>query len=288
MSIVHRKINVTFALGQGTFGESGFDVVTLTGLRCQVDIAKAGGISKGALHLRMWGLTLDQMMQLSKVGRLATSTQLNTVSVDVGDDAGMSNVFQGSIYQAWPDFAALPDVAFDVQAAAGWFEAIKPVPPTSYKGPVDVAVIMSDLAQQMNLGFENNGVSAILTNPYLPGTAWDQVTAAAQAADINFTIDSGVLAIWPRAGKRQAVPPVISPDTGLIGYPQFNATGITLRTLFNPAIRQGATVQVQSELKPACGEWRVNTIAYNLSSEQPNGPWFQTLDCSLLDRMVLK
>lgn len=288
MSIPHRKINVTFALGQGTFGESGFDVVTLTDLRCQVDIAKAGGVFRGALHLRMWGLTLDRMMQLSKVGRLATSTQLNTISVDVGDDNGMSTVFQGSIFQAWPDFAWMPDSAFDVQASAGWFEAIKPVPPTSYKGSVDVAVIMASLAEQMNLGFESNGVSVLLSNPYLPGTAWNQVVAAGKAADINFTIDGGVLAIWPRAGARVGPPAIVSPDTGLVGYPQFNATGLTLRTLFNPAIRFGSTIQVQSELKPACGTWRVNQIAYNLSSEMPNGPWFQVIDCSDLDRMVLK
>jgi hypothetical protein len=43
MSFVQRLLSFTFQLGQGQFGNSGFDVVTISGLRASCRIVKAGG-----------------------------------------------------------------------------------------------------------------------------------------------------------------------------------------------------------------------------------------------------
>jgi hypothetical protein len=290
MSFTKKHIDVTFTLGQGQFGTSGSNSVTVSGLRVSVDIAKAGGISRGELSMRIYGLDLPTMSQLSKVGRLALSNVNNKVLVSAGDDeSGMSTIFQGWICEAWADFNAMPDVYLTVNAQAGGFEAIQPVAPRSYKGTVDAAVVMANIAASCNLAFENGGVSVILSNPYFPGTATAQFEACKAAAGINGQFnDNGVLAIWPRDGSRGGLQPLISPSGGMVGYPRFNATGITVKTLFNPAVIHGGTVQVQSSLQPACGTWRVNTMAHNIESKRVGGAWFTTLECSSLDRVVLK
>jgi hypothetical protein len=253
------------------------------------DIAMAGGVTKGELNLRVFGMTLDMMNKLSKIGRLALSATLNGVRVDASNGlGGMTNVYQGTINEAWADFTGAPDCAFNVSAQSGWFQDIKPADPQSYQGASDVATVMADLASKMGFTFENNGVQAVLQNPYLSGTYYQQAQSVAQAADINMTIQNGVLAIWPRDGYRGDAVPLIAPETGLVGYPRFNATGITLVTLFNPAIVHGGRVQVKSQLTAACGIWLVNMMAHNLSSQMPNGPWFTTLECSSLDKLVLK
>lgn len=87
------------------------------------------------------------------------------------------------------------------------------MPPTSVKGSVDVATLMGQLAQSMGYSFENNGVSVQLSNPYLPGTAIDQVKALARGAGIDLYVDDNVLAITPANTPRGGLIPEISAAT---------------------------------------------------------------------------
>jgi hypothetical protein len=291
VSFKRRQIDVTFKLGEGQFGESGFDTVKLSGLRCQVDIALAGGISKGALNLRAYGMTMDMMNKLAKIGRQINDVRNNVVSIEASNDTGgMSKVFEGSIFIAWADFNGAPDVCMNIEAAAGWFEANKPIEASSIKGGMKVATFIQGLAQSMGMDFQGNGVQAMLPTSYFPGTAWDQLLAAVQMAGINYSFDktNNVIAIWEKGKYRSGSIPVISPETGLIGYPKFNDQGITLTTEFNPDIVSGGLIEVKTSLEPAAGFWIVNLISTNLSSEMPGGPWFTTMECSRYDQPVIK
>ncbi len=122
----HKRIDVTFTKANGTFAESGTDTVKLTGLRASAIITKAGGATLGGLQLRLWGMTLSKMNDLSTLGlsMAITSGGLslfnNTVLIEAGDDdAGMSVVFFGTIYEAWADFAGTPEVAAWESSAPG-------------------------------------------------------------------------------------------------------------------------------------------------------------------------
>ena len=92
--------------------------------------------------------------------------------------------------------------------------------------------------------------------------------------------DGYTLAIWPKHGTRGGLIPVISPASGLVGYPTFADQGVRFRTLFNPSITFGGQVEIKSSLMPACGKWYVNALSYNLSAQVVNGPWFCDVGCS--------
>jgi hypothetical protein len=259
-----KRIDVTISLatGAGSFDGTGNNTVKLSGLRMMADMINAGGESMGALQLRV----LDP---------------LNKVLLEAGDDAGgMQMVFMGTIYNAWGDYSSQPDAALNILANAGMDAFIKPVGPSSYGNPsTDVATIMADLAKTMGLGFENNGVQVKLSYPYFPGTALAQVRACARAARINYSVDRGTLAIWEQGTGRDGEIPVISPSSGMVGYP--HAVGskvISLKTLFNSSIRPGSHVMVDSSLPMANGKFRVGPVSHSLSSELPGGPWFTTLE----------
>lgn len=273
-SFVRRRIVVTFKLGKGAFGQTGFDTVRLEERRVSALILKAGGASLGELHLRIWGMPLEQMNQLATLGMLAVALRNNQVQVEAGDDEnGTSVVFDGTITNAWVDLSDPPDACFQVIAHAGMLAAIKPVPPRSYSGSVDVAVIMASLAAQMNLTFENSGVSVMLSNPYFPGTAREQARAAADAAGIEWLIDGTRLAIWRRGQPRRGLIPLISAETGMIKSPSFAANGIALLCLFNPNVAFGGAIQVDSVLPAARGQWVVYSLLYHLEAEIPGGNW---------------
>jgi hypothetical protein len=284
----HRILKLTFALGQGNFGDSGFNTLAVSGLRASATISKLVGASQPSLELVVFGLSLDAMNQLTTVGKQPFSMRNNTIQVEAGYSGGqLSTVYQGLIYQAFADMSAQPEAALIVLSTTNGLVAMKPVPPTSYKGAVDVAVVMASLAAGMGYSFENNGVSVMLRDPYFPGTAWQQVMSAARAANINATLDLGVLAIWPLNGTREGNIPVVSAETGLVGYPRYTDTAVSCTTLFNPAIGFGGSTKLESILTPAVGTWTVKSVTHRLESESPSGVWFTDLECSILGSIQL-
>lgn len=286
MTLSVRRINLTFQLGQGSFGEDGSDKVEITGLRTSCTITKAGGASMSQLELRVWGMPLDTMQKLTVLNKLAYEQErFNQVVVTAGDDeTGMGVVFSGTIKEAWADGSNAPDIMFLVSAFSGGLDAVKPVAPVSYKGAVAVDVVLGSIAAQMTppRTLENNGVQTILNDPYLPGTLRDQTLAVQRAARCNMLIDEQVLAIWPMGQTREGLTLDISAETGLIGYPQFTQNGIALSVLFTPGLAFGQTIKVTSALAAANGQWVVAAVQHDLDAEVPGGQWFTRVECGLL------
>lgn len=280
MTFIKRNIDVTFTLAQGSFSGSGLNTLTLQGLRVSSKLVKAGGVSMGTAQIAVYGMELRHMNQLSTLGMQIQLIPRNFITLTAGDDErGMFKVFQGTITNAYTDFQSAPQVAFRINAHTGLSEAVQSIPATSYRGSVDVATVMEQLARQMNLTFENNGVHVQLSNPYFPGSARTQAQEAAQAANVSWTIDDGVLAIWLKNGARGAPSVDVNASTGMIGYPAYTAQGILLMTEWNPAIRFGATVNVKSDLQPACGKWALYQLEHDLEAQAPAGRWQSTLGC---------
>lgn len=277
-----KKLDLTITLGSGTFGETLADTVTLSGFRMTADVKNPGGDSMGMYQGRVFGLKNATMNQLTTIGTINRAIKVkNTVLLAAGDDTtGMQSVFQGTIYDAWADYNTSPDVAFNIIAYSGLDAAVTPVAASSYRGATNVATIMAAFAADMNLTFENNGVAVTLANPYFAGTSLTKVRQCARAANILYTIDRGVLAIWNKTDGRAAVGtvPLLSPTTGMIGYPALSSKGMTINSLFNYNIQLGRDVTVQSSIPMACGDWRVFNVSHSLSCELQDGPWFTTTD----------
>ena len=299
-SYVERALQVIITLGQGTFGQSGQNTVTLSNLRMAATIKKGGMPGMDTAEVRIWGAQPDVLNAVSTLGVYSyiMQRQANTLQVLAGDAVnGMSIVYFGSITDALADYSGAPDTFLQLIGTTGQLAAMQPVPPSSYPGTADVATIMSNLAAQQGYKFENNGVTTKLSSPYLPGTGLDQIQSVARAANIECVIDSSTspntLAIWPKTGTRSGQQLLISAATGLVGYPRFNSHWIGLRCIYNPNFRIGQTIEVQSTVgAPATqaqatgsvpatpgpgspnGVWTVTDVSYDLAAQLPGGPWF--------------
>lgn len=283
--LASRQIGLRFELGIGDFDASGANVVEFQGLRCSADITRPGGGSMSSLNLRVWGMPQDAMNKLTVLNQLFYGARLNQVTVTAGDEGSpLSVVFDGTINEAWTDLQSAPEASFVVTALTGYLASIKPVSPVSFRGSVSVASLLTSICSQMQppLSVENSGVTGQIANPYYPGSALDQLRAVARDANINAIIDGTVLAIWPSGGTRAGLVPVISAETGLVGYPTFTQNSLMLRTLFNPTIGHGQRIEVQSVIEQAAGQWNVANVTHNLSCEMPDGPWFTELECGYL------
>lgn len=282
-----RLIDLTFQLGTGGFGSGGQTTLTVSGLRVICHVDKITFPEMGStLVMKVYGLTLDQMNAISYAGLLyETSHSFNTVLVQAGDAVlGLSTVFKGVIVEAYPSLDTAQDAHFYVMANVWTLAQLKPVAPSSYPGAVSAASAIQAMATQGGFGFQNNGVTAVLNSPYFPGTVWQQVQAAVRAADCFAFLDdtTNTLVIWP---KNTSMPPtatfVVSPASGMIGYPKFQKRTIIVRTLFNPqfVMRPSLTVLVQSSLAAANNAKLSGLkVSYDLASQMPDGPWEVTIE----------
>ena len=289
MAFTRKKIDISFQLGGGqTFAGTSNNIQKISGLRVHASVVKNGAPGMAVMQIRVFGLSPSLMNQLATYGALPDLATPNTVQIEAGDDeTGMSVVAVGNIQTAAADYNSAPDVSFNLSAFTGLIEAITLGKPTSINGGADAAQIMQQLATASDLAFENNGVSVKLSCPYFGGTARMQMQECAEAGDFNWIIDhstfgdkKGTLAIWPKFGTRGGTPVLISPDTGMVGFPTFINQGVSIKTLFNPnpSIKYGGQVQVQSSLQPACGLWSIYKLAHELQSETPNGAWFTMIE----------
>lgn len=281
-SFTEKILSATLTMGQGAQGDQPGESLTLDGLRMTADTVSPIGDSMGKLVLRIYGLSQDVMNRYTSIGVINMAYKAgNTVSLRAGDvETGVNLIFSGMIMEAWADYAGSPDVCFNIVAFQGMEALLSSIPPSNPKGTTDAKEVMQSLADKANLKLEDGGVKVKLLNPYYTGTILQQIRACAQEADIWYSVELGSLVIWPKDGVRPGSMPLISPSTGLVGYPALNSKGMALKTLFNPHVRLGKKIQVESSLPMACGEFVVFNFSHSLSSKVPNGPWFTSLECA--------
>ena len=272
-----KTIRFVITLGTGKFGSSDNDTITLQGFRASADIDKAGGMMMGTLRAKIYGVKQADMNSVTTLQWKPGTLIPNTVEVFAIDGAAETLVFAGNIVNAWADYQSMPDVFLHIQAQAAFFNALKPIPPRSFKGRVDVPSVMAQIARDLGYTFENNGVTTQLVDVYLPNTGMEQAKDLCRAAGCDMYLDDKVLAITPPNVPRKVIIPKISPASGLIGYPTFDGLGVNFQTLFNPSVVFGGSIQLETDVQQAAGEWVVTSVGHRLESEKPGGAWFSTV-----------
>jgi hypothetical protein len=272
-----KQLRFVITLGTGKFGSSDNDTITLQGFRAIADIDKAGGMMMGTLRAKIFGVKQVDMNSVTTLQWKPGTLIPNTVEVFAIDGAAETLVFAGNIVNAWADYQSMPDVYLHIQAQSAFFNALKAIPPRSFKGRVDVASVMAQITRDLGYTFENNGVTTQLTDVYLPNTGMEQAKDLARAAGCDLYLDDKILAITPSNVPRKVIIPLISPASGLVGYPTFDGVGVNFQTLFNPAVTFGGSVKLETDVQQAAGEWVVTSVGHRLESEKPGGAWFSTI-----------
>ena len=64
---------------------------------------------------------------------------------------------------------------------------------------------------------------------------------------------------------------MVDPQHGLLGYPQFNNDGIEFNMIFDPNLKIGGLVKIESIVPRASGIWKITKINTKLEANIPNG-----------------
>jgi len=276
-----KQLRFVVTLAEGVFSDKNNQVV-LDGFRAVVEVQKAGGQMMSTSTVRIYGLAQELMNQLTTLAFKAMSYIKNTIDVIVLDGEQQTLIFRGQIINAWGDYSGMPDVCLYIETQTGYFQQLELGDPLVYKGTANVSDLMLALAKKLGVPLESNGVTAKITNPNYGGSTIDQIRNLAADTKTDFYLDDTVLAICPKGltRKRTARVPLITSQSGLIGYPTFDKVGITFNTLFNPSILFGSQIIMESDIPQANGLWQVCSMVHKLESEKPGGAWFTTVRCT--------
>lgn len=187
----------------------------------------------------------------------------------------------------------MPDVCLEVHAQTGFYEAIAAALPTSFPGSTSVADKVSVVAAKMGVPFQNDGVDLVSSGAsYYSGSLLNQVQAICEEAHIAYVQDGpqSAITITPWGSPRSVVKPVLTPQSGLVGYPKVRGDGfVEVRSLYDPAFAlqgpitiQGSQVVVGSNVpttynSQANGDWIIGVLSHYLEANKPGGAWFSDM-----------
>jgi len=296
MAFVERALTLIFTLGNHSTFAEGRNQLTVEGARAKVRIEKNSGGNTSHANVTVYGLSMPHMRALAALNPAFMVMKQNVVEIlanDVTDPASQpTSVFIGQITEGEIDITNEPESALVLTAVAGLYYSVAPADGSSYTGPTQVTVILDAIAKKMNLTLNSSGLSKpyMLSDPHLFGTLMTQAQSICEAWNLNLFIDSKTMYVYDRNGSVQvsnnASIPVVSAETGMIGYPTFSEHGVFIRTLFSPFLNMGQRVEIRSTLEYANGTWGVYQLVNELESQVPDGKWETSFHCNWADNAL--
>ncbi|MDC9599018.1 baseplate hub protein [Xenorhabdus anantnagensis] len=277
MAFNRKEIRITLTLSgeNESFTSSGQNKLSATGFRVSVEVNYGNGAISPQAQIKIHGLPLETMERLLRRKYNTLEALRNTITIEAGDQGEeLSQVFKGGIAFARPNFDDAPNIALIIEAQTAILEKMTGVDAESYEGEHDVVNIMSNICKRMGYSFESNGVSVILSDVYLGNTNMEKIKWLAEAANLNLYIESNSISVTKKDQPRNLKIPVISPETGLIGYPVPTMIGIQFKCFYNPLVRFGGIVRVAGSQISICNDdWLTYGVRIVLETEQDSAQW---------------
>lgn len=238
-----------------------------------------GGKQFGNAKLEIFGLRLDTMNQIARLWLEALAPQSSdTVLIETLDANGQfTPFFQGIITWSAVDASAMPQAKLVIEANSAFALMNMTASPYANKGPVFVKDILTALCQAggFALDYADSLPQLQASDVRLVGSPMDQINALMrQYPDLTFFTNLQRLVV------RLAMAPVnadairIAQDTGMQSNPVYSTSGLTFMTLFNPELRPGVALDVNSVFDFVNRtQWVAAVLAHEIEPNLPGGRW---------------
>lgn len=188
-----------------------------------------------------------------------------TLIVEAGRESyGTSVIYRGNIVRA--SITQPPDIGVILSCLTGNFVKGNVIA-TSQPGQATLEQICSQIATDTGTILNFQATNKNISNYSFSGGALDQVSVAANLGNFNIFIDDDVLVVKDALIPLSNTTKILSPETEMIGIPEFTERGIKVKFLLDTKTRLGGAIDVRSRNYPAVNG--VYTI-YKLSFQVTN------------------
>lgn len=241
-------------------------------------VVSQGGKQYGNAKVQVFGLPLDQMNQIARLWlETLTPSSTDTLSVDVWDGQVYVPFFKGAISWSAVNAARMPQVALEIEANDAMAAMLTPASPYSQEGPISLKDVLTTILEPAGfvLEYSENAPDFQPVRVRVAGTPLEQAAAVMNAyPELTWYINLQRFIVRPVNGPLGGDPIEINKTTGMVGYPVYSTTGITVATIFNPKVRPGLALDVQTEFDFVNRtKWVASVLQHTLEPNTPGGAW---------------
>lgn len=273
-----KTVRVTAQLQKGQFSGSG-NTVIIENVPITVDITKQGGEDKNKATITVENLKLETVKQLTVLSFKRLETYNNVVQIEAGNkDTDLSTVFIGEVTSSIPEISDNGTLSLKMEVMAGYYPALIPSKPVSVQGVTTIDNLMSQFAKEAGYSYENKNITGSVSNCVFIGSPIAKARALAKQTNIDLLIDDNKFTIQTFNAPKDGQIPLISKNTGMIGYPSFSSDGIDVKCEFNNNLKVGGYFKLDTILPFASGEWQITKLTHRLEAYKPDsGTWETTV-----------
>lgn len=237
-----------------------------------------GGAQFGNAKVEIYGLKLDDMNQIARLWlETLTPNTTDRLSIDVWDGGNYVPLFQGVITWSAVNAAGMPEVKLEIEANTAMAAMIEPASPYAQEGPINLQDALTAILSPAGLTveFADTVPQLQLVKVRVDGTPLDQaITLMNAVPELVWHINLQRFHVRPVNGPLGGAPVPINKDNGMISYPVYSTSGVTLATLFNPSIRPGVALDIQTAFDFVNRtKWVAAVLQHTLQPNMPGGQW---------------
>lgn len=275
--LVERRARVTVEVTRPSVQGDRALTYEFTDHRMSISVGQ-GGNQFGNAKVEIYGVPQDDMNQIARLW-LETLTPGNTdvMRIDVWDGANFVPFFAGVITWSAVNAAKMPDVSLDIEANSAMVAMNMPAEPYAQAGPVTLRAALDDILAPTGLVVEyGEGVPELqMTKVRMTGTPLDQAASLmGHFPELSWYINLRRFLVRPVNGPLGGVPVPVNKNTGMISYPVYATSGVTLATLFDPRIRPGVALDIQTAFDFVNRtRWVASVLQHTIQPNTPGGQW---------------
>lgn len=282
-----QRITLTLQDGEESFDSENNNRISSTGLAISTTLNYGNGSISPTAQIVVYGLPIATMNKLFRVQWNTMKAILNTVKIEAGNQGEeLSTIYEGNITFATIKMDGAPNCNLIITSQMAIADKLQYSEPyTLKKGEEkEAADIIKELATQSGYQFENYGATHVVTDLKLLGSNIEKISNLCQMCDFDLYIEQKLIVICKKDGERNLKIPIISPSTGLQGYPEPDQRGLNFNCAYDPSIRFGGIVRVKdSIIEIANTDWRIYGMVVTLESNIPQGKWGMAINATWRD-----
>lgn len=248
------------------------NAITIRNLRFVFHIEKSLSSEPNTCDISIFNLDGDTKKELQKLPIY--------VRIESGFDGNLQRIFTGDLrWSSTVNDGVTPETRFQVADGDRSYRKARVF--RSYRGGVTIKDAVSETARSMGLRAkfsptaERELLAQFTGGLSLGGLANRELTRLLTPVSMTWSIQDGILQILRNDEVSVDEILVISPETGLIGSPEFGSPPekgklpvLTVECLIKPALKPGARIQIESST--ISGIYRIERVIHDFDTHGPD------------------
>lgn len=281
------RLTLTLSGQEEVLTAEGDNKIHSTGLAVSTVITYGNGAISPTAQITVYGLPIETMNKFFRVQWNTMKALLNTVKVEIGNQGEeLQEVYSGNITFATINADGAPNLSLVITSQMAVVDRMTYVEPFFLdKGESsDVYEVFRFFAADIGYELEYFAEKRIITDASLNGSSIEKIEQLAKWCDLDLYIEQKSITICEKGADRPLKIAIISPNTGLQGYPSPDQRGVSFLCEYNPLIRFGGVVRIENSLiNVANTDWRVYGLISTLETNIPQGKWQMAVNATWRD-----